>query len=255
MNPTASQMSVMRSSLLGGLLGALRTNLARKQPRVRIFEIGGCFKAEAGNYSQEERMAGLAYGAVLPEQWGASARNVDFYDVKSDLEALFAPRTLTFQAAEYPASHPGRSARVLLNGIAIGWLGELHPQWQQQYDMPLPAVWFEVQLSALVQSAVPSAEEVSKFPAVRRDIAVLVDEKVDVQTLLDELNSQNAPYVTELALFDVYRGQGVKEGEKSLAFRVLLKDTQKTLTDSEIEPSIAMLVGALHKIGAKLRGK
>jgi phenylalanyl-tRNA synthetase beta chain len=255
MNPIASQMSVMRSSLLGGLLGALRTNLARKQPRVRIFEIGGCFKAEAGNYSQEERMAGLAYGAVLPEQWGASARNVDFYDVKSDLEALFAPRTLTFQAAEYPASHPGRSARVLLNGIAIGWLGELHPQWQQQYDMPLPAVWFEVQLSALVQSAVPSAEEVSKFPAVRRDIAVLVDEKVDVQTLLDELNSQNAPYVTELALFDVYRGQGVKEGEKSLAFRVLLKDTQKTLTDSEIEPSIAMLVGALHKIGAKLRGK
>jgi phenylalanyl-tRNA synthetase beta chain len=255
MNPIASQMSVMRSSLLGGLLGALRTNLARKQPRVRIFEIGGCFKAEAGNYSQEERMAGLAYGAVLPEQWGASARNVDFYDVKSDLEALFAPRTLTFQAAEYPASHPGRSARVLLNGIAIGWLGELHPQWQQQYDMPLPAVWFEVQLSALEQSAVPSAEEVSKFPAVRRDIAVLVDEKVDVQTLLDELNSQNAPYVTELALFDVYRGQGVKEGEKSLAFRVLLKDTQKTLTDSEIEPSIAMLVGALHKIGAKLRGK
>ena len=255
MNPIASQMSVMRSSLLGGLLGALRTNLARKQPRVRIFEIGGCFKAEAGNYSQEERMAGLAYGAVLPEQWGASARNVDFYDVKSDLEVLFAPRTLTFQAAEYPASHPGRSARVLLDGIAIGWLGELHPQWQQQYDMPLSAVWFEVQLSALVQSAVPSAEEVSKFPAVRRDIAVLVDEKVDVQTLLDELNSQNAPYVTELALFDVYRGQGVKEGEKSLAFRVLLKDTQKTLTDSEIEPSIAMLVGALHKIGAKLRGK
>jgi phenylalanyl-tRNA synthetase beta chain len=255
MNPIASQMSVMRSSLLGGLLGALRTNLARKQPRVRIFEIGGCFKAEAGNYSQEERMAGLAYGAVLPEQWAAAVRNVDCYDVKSDLEALFAPRTLTFHAAEYPASHPGRSARVLLDGIAIGWLGELHPQWQQQYDMPLPAVWFEVQLSAMTQSAVPRAEEISKFPAVRRDIAVLVDEKVEVQALLEVLNRQNAPYVTELALFDVYRGQGVEEGEKSLAFRVLLKDTQKTLTDSEIEPSIAMLVEALHKIGAKLRGK
>jgi phenylalanyl-tRNA synthetase beta chain len=255
MNPIASQMSVMRSSLLGGLLGALRTNLARKQPRVRIFEIGGCFKAEAGNYSQEERMAGLAYGAVLPEQWGGVARNVDFYDVKSDLEALFAPRTLTFQAAEYPASHPGRSARILLDNISIGWMGELHPQWQQQYDMPLPAVWFEVQLSAMTQSAVPRAEDISKFPAVRRDIAVLVDEKVEVQALLDVLNRQNAPYVTELALFDVYRGQGVEEGKKSLAFRVLLKDTQKTLTDSEIEPSIAMLVEALHKIGAKLRGK
>ncbi|MFH2134989.1 MAG: phenylalanine--tRNA ligase subunit beta [Pseudomonadota bacterium] len=255
MNPIASQMSVMRSSLLGGLLDSLRTNLARKQPRIRIFEIGGCFKAEAGGYSQEERLAGLAYGAAVAEQWGAAARNVDFYDVKSDLEALFAPRALTFQAAEYPASHPGRSARVLLDGTAIGWIGELHPQWQQQYDMPLPAVWFEIKLNALVQVSVPRAEEISKFPAVRRDIAVLVDEKTDVQTLLDAMNNQNAPYVTELALFDLYRGQGVGQGKKSLAFRVLLKDTQKTLTDSEIEPSIAMLVDALHKIGAKLRGK
>jgi phenylalanyl-tRNA synthetase beta chain len=192
---------------------------------------------------------------VLPEQWGAAARHVDFYDVKSDLEAMFAPRSLTLQAAEHPASHPGRSARVLLDGIAIAWLGELHPQWQQQYDLPLPAVWCEVQLIALVQSAVPRAEDISKFPAVRRDIAVLVEEKVDVQTLLDAMNKQNAPYVTELALFDVYRGHGVEEGKKSLAFRVLLKDTQKTLTESEIEPSIAMLVEVLHKIGAKLRGK
>jgi phenylalanyl-tRNA synthetase beta chain len=255
MNPIASQMSVMRSSLLGGLLGALRTNLARKQSRVRLFEIGGCFKAEAGIYLQEDRLACLAYGAVLPEQWGAVARNVDLFDLKSDLEALFAPRTLTVRAAEHPASHPGRSARILLDGLAIGWLGELHPKWQQQYDMPLPAVWCEVQLSALLPSAVPGIEDISKFPAVRRDIAVLVDEKVDVQSILDTLSSQNAPYVTELALFDVYRGAGVEEGKKSLAFRVLLKDTQKTLTDSEIEPSIAMLVEALHKIGAKLRGK
>ena len=255
MNPIASQMSVMRSSLLGGLLDSLRTNLARKQPRVRLFEIGGCFKAEAGSYSQEERLAGVAYGTAVSEQWGAAARNVDFYDVKSDLEALFAPRKLTFQAAEYPASHPGRSARIMLDGAAIGWLGELHPKWQQQYDMPLPVVWFEVKLNALIQSSVPRAADISRFPAVRRDIAVLVDEKADVQTLLDAMNEQNAPYVAELALFDVYRGPGVEEGKKSLAFRVLLKDTQKTLTDSEIEPSIAMLVEAMHKIGAKLRGK
>ncbi|MDD2928629.1 MAG: phenylalanine--tRNA ligase subunit beta [Sideroxydans sp.] len=255
MNPIASQMSVMRSSLLGGLLGSLRNNLARKQPRIRLFEIGSCFKAEAGSYTQEERLAGLAYGAAISEQWGMAARNADFYDVKGDLEALFAPRALTLQVAEHPASHPGRSARVLLDGITIGWLGELHPQWQQQYDMPLSAVWFEVQLSALVQSAVPKAVDISKFPAVRRDIAVLVDEGVAVQTLLDAMNGQNVPYVTDTALFDVYRGQGVDAGKKSLAFRVLLKDTQKTLTDNEIEPSIAMLVEALHKAGAKLRGK
>jgi phenylalanyl-tRNA synthetase beta chain len=255
MNPIASQMSVMRSSLLGGLLGALRTNLARKQSRVRIFEIGGCFRAEAGAYTQEERLAGLAYGTAMTDQWGTVARNVDFYDVKGDLEALFAPRKLTMQSAEHPASHPGRSARILLDDIAIGWLGELHPQWQQQYDMPLPAVWFEVQLNALLQSVVPVSSEISRFPAVRRDIAVLVDEAVSVQTLLDVLNGQNAPFITELELFDVYRGKGVEEGKKSLAFRVLLMDTQKTLTDSEIEPSIAMLVEALHKTGAKLRGK
>ena len=127
-NPIASQMSVMRSSLLGGLLAALRTNLARKQPRVRLFEIGGCFAAEAGAYTQNESLAGLAYGGALSEQWGSPARNVDFYDVKGDIEALFAPRSLDFQAAPYPASHPGRSARILLDGRAIGWIGELHPQ-------------------------------------------------------------------------------------------------------------------------------
>src|SRR4030065_703884 len=135
-NPIASQMSVMRSSLLGGLLAALRTNLARKQPRVRLFEVGGCFAAEAGSYAQHERLAGLAYGGAWSEQWGSPARNADFYDVKGDVEALFAPRSLDFQAAQHPASHPGRSARILLDGRAIGWIGELHPQWQQQHDLP-----------------------------------------------------------------------------------------------------------------------
>jgi phenylalanyl-tRNA synthetase beta chain len=253
-NPIASQMGVMRSSLLGGLLAALRTNLARKQPRVRLFEIGACFRTEAGAYDQEERLAGLAYGDVLGEQWAIPARHVDFFDVKGDVEALFAPRSLVFEAAAHPASHPGRSARILLNGSTIGWLGELHPQWQQQYDMHAPMVWFEVQLSALMQSCLPRLGDISRYPPVRRDIAVLVDESVSVQALLDAMRAQKAPYVAELALFDVYRGKGVDEGKKSLAFRVLLKDTQKTLTDSEIEPSIDSLIQALQKIGAKLRG-
>jgi phenylalanyl-tRNA synthetase beta chain len=253
-NPIASQMGVMRSSLLGGLLAALRTNLARKQPRVRLFEIGACFMSEAGIYAQEERLAGLAYGDAQGEQWASASRNVDFYDVKGDVEALFAPHSLTFEAAVHPASHPGRSARMLLDGIAIGWLGELHPQWQQQYDLPAAAIWFEVQLSALRQSALPKLTDISRYPPVRRDIAVLVDEAVSAQMLLDAMRAQKAPFVAELTLFDVYRGQGVEEGKKSLAFRVLLKDTQKTLTDSEIEPSIASLIQALQKIGAKLRG-
>lgn len=253
MNPIASQMNVMRSSLLGGLVGALRSNLARKQPRVRLFEIGGCFAAEAGGYTQHERLAGLAYGDDQPEQWGVPSRSVDFYDVKGDVEALFAPRKLDFQAAQHPASHPGRSARILLDGREIGWVGEMHPQWQQQYGLPQAVVWFEVELSATTQRSVTKAKDVSRFPPVRRDLAVLVDEAMEVQSLLDAMEQAAAPFVTEVELFDVYRGKGVKQGKKSLAFRVLLQDTQKTLTDSEIEPSVALLVAALQQKGAQLR--
>jgi len=252
-NPIASQMSVMRSSLLGGLLAALKTNLARKQPRVRLFEIGGCFTAGAGSYIQEERLAGLAYGGAVAEQWGVTARHVDFYDVKGDVEGLFAPRGLTFQAAPHPASHPGRSARILLDGRAIGWLGELHPQWQQKHDLPQAVVWFEVELAALTQSGLPKVRDVSRFPPVRRDLAVLVDENVTVQALIEAMQGEKAPHVVDLALFDVYRGKGVEQGKKSLAFRVLLQDTQKTLTENEIEENMSRLVAVLHRQGAQLR--
>jgi len=252
-NPIASQMSVMRSSLLGGLLAALRTNLARKQPRVRLFETGGCFAAGAGGYVQLERVAGLAYGAALPEQWGEAARDVDFYDVKGDVEALFAPASLDLVAATHPASHPGRSAQILMDGRAVGWIGELHPQWQQQYELPQSVVWFEADLEALMQSAVPRAAEVSKFPPVRRDLAVAVDDGVTVQSLLDAMQAANAPNVAGLALFDLYRGKGVEHGKKSLAFRVLLQDTHKTLTEAEIDKSIALLIAVLQGAGAQLR--
>lgn len=252
-NPIASQMSVMRSSLLGGLLDALRTNLARRQPRVRLFEIGGCFTAAEGGYVQQDRLAGLACGSALPEQWDVAARNLDFYDVKGDVESLFAPVGLTFIAESHPASHPGRSARILSQGQPVGWLGELHPQWQQKYELPQAAVWFEVELAALLRSAVPQAAEVSKFPPVRRDLAVLVDDTVAVQTLLDAMRRARAPAVAEVGLFDLYRGKGVEAGKKSLAFRVLLQDTHKTLTESEIDKSVARLVEALQGAGAQLR--
>lgn len=252
-NPIASQMSVMRTSLLGGLLESLRTNLSRKQTRVRLFEVGGCFSKSANGYTQNERLAGLAYGAAQAEQWGIPSRNVDFYDVKGDVEALFAPLSLTFKAQSHTASHPGRSARILLDGKEIGWIGELHPQWQQQYDLPNPPVWFEIDTSALTKVSVPKATGISHFPLVRRDVAVLVDESVSVETLLMAMRDVKARYVEDIGLFDVYRGKGVESGKKSLAFRVLLQDTQKTLTESEIEPSIAMLVDALNKNGAQLR--
>lgn len=252
-NPIASQMSVMRSSLLGGLLAVLRSNLARKEPRVRLFEMGACFAAEAGSYAQHERVAGLAYGTALSEQWGVAARNVDFYDVKADVEALFAPTVLNFSASPHSASHPGRSAQVLLRGQVVGWIGELHPKWLQQYGIPQEVVWFEVELDALISANVPHASEISKFPRVRRDLAVVVDESVTVQSLLDAMLGSNTSYVAEIALFDLYRGKGVGDGKKSLAFRVLLQDTQKTLIDSEIEQSIARLAAVLQQHGAQLR--
>jgi phenylalanyl-tRNA synthetase beta chain len=204
-------------------------------------------------YVQHQRLSGLAYGAAQPEQWGAAARHVDFYDVKADVVALFAPQPLRFVASTHPALHPGRSAQIYCGEQMVGWIGELHPQKQQQYDLPQAAVWFEVELGALTQTSVPRMSEVAKFLPVRRDLALVVDEEVAVQTLLDAMQQVSAPNVAEVALFDVYRGKGVEHGKKSLAFRVLLQDTHKTLTDSEIEPSIALLVAEMQKHGAQLR--
>ena len=252
-NPIASNLAVMRSSLIVGLVGALRFNLNRKQARVRLFEVGACF-AKAGNeYVQSQRLSGLAYGETQPEQWGTATRPVDFYDVKADVDALFAPQTLRFVAAAHPALHPGRSAQIYCGEQRVGWLGELHPHWQQQYDMAQACVWFEVDLGALTQAKVPHMCEIAKFLPVRRDLAVVVDEGITVQTLLDAMQHVSAPYVAEVALFDVYRGKGVEQGKKSLAFRVLLQDTHKTLIDSEIETSITQLVAVLQKHGAQLR--
>ncbi len=252
-NPIASQLSVMRSSLIGGLISVLQTNLARKQPRVRLFEIGGCFTENSSIFSQQQRLGAIIYGASAPEQWGMAVRNVDFYDAKGDLESIFYPRKLEFAAEEHPASHPGRSARILLDNKSIGWIGELHPQWQQKYDLALPAIWFEVDFDSVMQTEMPTVSEISRQPLVRRDVAVLVDENVQVQTLLHNMKAENAPNVVEIALFDVYRGKGVEKSKKSLAFRVLLQDTQKTLTEEQIEQSMQRLVVVLQQNGAQLR--
>jgi phenylalanyl-tRNA synthetase beta chain len=252
-NPIASNLAVMRSSLIGGLVEALRFNLNRKQARVRLFEVGACFAKVDENYVQTQRLSGLAYGANQPEQWGLAAKNTDFYDVKADVEALFAPLALRCVAATHPALHPGRCAQLYLSDKQVGCLGELHPQWQQQYDLPLAPIWFEVELDALLQSSAPRLREVAKFLPVRRDLAVLVDDSVNVQILLEAMQQVEAPHVQEIGLFDVYRGKGVEENKKSLAFRVLLQDTQKTLTDNEIETSISLLVSILQEQGAQLR--
>jgi phenylalanyl-tRNA synthetase beta chain len=252
-NPIASNLSVMRSSLIVGLVGALRFNLNRRQTRVRLFEVGACFAKSGSGYMQNMRVSAIASGTSIPEQWGMTARQVDFYDSKADVEALFAPQSVRFVSAQHPALHPGRSAQIYCGEQQIGWIGELHPQWLQKYDINQGCVWFEVELDMLLRSKAPLMSEISKFLPVRRDLAVVVDEGITVQILLEAMQNVSSPYVAEVGLFDVYRGKGVGQGKKSLAFRVLLQDTHKTLTDSEIEPIITQLVTALQKHGAQLR--
>jgi phenylalanyl-tRNA synthetase beta chain len=253
-NPIASQMGVMRSTLIGGLVDNLRFNLNRKQERVRLFETGRCFSS-GDLFDQPEKIAALCYGSAKPEQWGETVRAVDFYDIKADVEALLWPMPARFEAAAHPALHPGQSARIWLGERMIGWLGALHPKWRQQYDLPGSPVLFELDLAALLQARVPAFAEISRFPVVRRDLAVVVDEGVSAHSLLEGMRVGLPEIVTELALFDVYRGKGIDSGKKSLAFRVLMQDTRQTLTDEAVDAVTAQLAEVLSaRFGAQLRG-
>lgn len=258
-NPIASQMAVMRSNLFGGLVANLVTNLRRKQSRVRLFETGRCFQRQAQSgpvegFFQPWRLAGLAYGGALPEGWGSDGRKVDFFDVKGDLEALLAPLSARFEKAAHPALHPGRSARVSVDGKEIGWVGELHPQWVQKYELPQPPVVFEVDLDAAKAARLPAYAEVSKFPPVIRDLAIVVDQKIDLQQILDGLRSTVPATVQDIQLFDVYAGKGVPESKKSLAFRIVMQDTQRTLQDSEVDAAVQQLMAYLEQnFSAQLR--
>jgi phenylalanyl-tRNA synthetase beta chain len=258
-NPIASQMAVMRSNLFGGLVSNLITNLKRKQSRVRLFEVGRTFHRDAAaqpvnGFRQPWKLAGLAFGGALPEGWAGGSRKVDFYDVKGDVEALLAPAPLRFEKLVHPALHPGRAARVLLDGQDIGCIGELHPEWVQKYDLPNAPVLFELDFSAVKLAQVPAYAEVSKFPPVIRDLAIVVDQSVALQTLLDGLKGQISGLIQDIQLFDVYVGKGVPENKKSLAFRIVMQDTQRTLQDSEVDAAMQQLVSCFEQaFGAQLR--
>jgi phenylalanyl-tRNA synthetase beta chain len=251
-NPIASQMGVMRSTLISGLVSTLAYNLKRKQSRVRVFETGRCFLRDdqgtpVAGFRQPWRLGGLAWGGAVPEQWGSPARNVDFYDLKGDLEALLLPFAARFEKTAHAALHPGRAARIILNDQEIGVIGELHPEWVQKYDLVLAPVVFEVDLDALRAARLPAYVEVSKFPPVVRDLAVLVDQKVTLQAMLSALDASRPPLVQEIQLFDVYTGKGVEPGQKSLAFRIVMQDTQKTLQDADVESAMSRVLETLEK--------
>ena len=253
-NPLSNQMGVMRSSLFGGLISNLQFNLNRKQARVRLFEIGRCFMKKDEAYAQSEKLAGLCYGDTTAEQWGTPARGVDFFDAKADIEALFWPAVVNFKVASHSALHPGKSAEICLGERIAGYLGELHPHWRQKFGLPDSAALFEVDLDILMTRTLPAAVEITKFPLIRRDIAVIVPENIAVQAMLDSMRAEHLSIISEISLFDVYRGKGVENSKKSLAFRVLLQDTEKTLTDAEADLVITKLVNILEgQFDARLR--
>ena len=253
LNPIAAHLDVMRTTLLPGLIEVLRTNVNRKAARMRIFETGRVFAGGRAD-QQPMRVGGLAFGGVAPEQWGEKLRGVDFFDVKGDLEALATPLRVTTRRAERAWLHPGRSAVVNLEGRDAGWLGELHPRVARHFELPVAPIVFELDLDALATVPLPEGRPVSRLPVVRRDLAVLVDEALPAQTIQDALIGAGVPYVDTIQPFDVYRGKGLPPGKKSLAILVLIRDTERTLTDAEIEGAVGALRRVLEdRFGAELR--
>jgi phenylalanyl-tRNA synthetase beta chain len=279
LNPIASNMSVMRSSLLGSLVQVLKYNIDRKASRVRIFEVGRVFLRDASvkntdttvqGFHQPMRVAGLVYGNLDELQWGRAEQAADYFDVKGEVEALLAPLQATFEPAQHPSMHPGRCARVLLNGQEIGYIGEMHPKWVQSYELgkggktAKAPILFELELDALLQRTVPVAQPVLKTQDVERDIAILVAEKVTFAAVMAAINTVPLNGLTRSAtLFDIYRPKvsGAESGshaiaadEKSLALRLTFNSHDATLNDEVIEAAVNAVLGQLKlQVGARLR--
>jgi phenylalanyl-tRNA synthetase beta chain len=267
LNPIAAPLAVMRSSLFGSLVSVLRHNLARKATRVRVFELGRVFQRDAqaaaaeravAGLRQPTRVGGLAYGPADAPQWGRRERGVDFFDVKGDVEALLAPLKPVFVADSHPALHPGRCARVELNGQAIGHVGELHPKWRQAYELPQAPVLFELDLEAVLNGVVPAFSPVSRQQAAVRDVALVVADRVSHDELVGRLLDDPEGLIRSATLFDVYKPgkavPGIAADERSLAVRLELLDFDTTLTDERIENAKAAAVARVQAaFGARLR--
>ena len=253
-NPLSSEMSVMRTTILAGLLSALKHNVNRQQSRVRLFETGLCFKPETESsgidaITQEPMFSGVICGEIHQEQWSEETRKVDFFDIKADVEALLANSAseTTFEAAENPILHPGQTACIKQSNKVIGWVGALHPQVQKALDIDPRVYVFELQQSAVAENNIPAFSALSRFPEVRRDLAILVDEKVAVGEILTAIKAVTSKLVTDIQIFDIYQGKGVEEGRKSVAFGLILQEFSRTLTDKEVDAELEKIVSTLNQ--------
>ncbi|MEW6765058.1 MAG: phenylalanine--tRNA ligase subunit beta [Pseudomonadota bacterium] len=257
-NPISSEMSAMRTTLWAGLINTLQYNLNRQQTRARLFETGLRFVPSADGLKQEPMIAGLVFGDALPEQWGDKARKTDFFDLKGDTEALLELGSLKARVqwtrAEHPALHPGVSARLLLDGEELGWAGLLHPSLEKALDLPGKVFLFELHQGALLQRRVPRYTAVSRFPVIRRDLALLVPDAVNAAEVLASMRKEAPAFLRDVEVFDVYRGQGVPDTFASIAIRLILQDNERTLGESDVETLIAAMLARLQsRFGITLR--
>lgn len=257
-NPIAADMAEMRTTLWPGLLQALLYNLNRQQSRVRLFEVGNVYLPGGQPAREHAVVAGVASGSALAEQWGVPNRRVDFFDVKADVEAVLGLTgrgcEFIFKSDRQPSLHPGQCAAIhAVNGNVVGWVGTVHPELQRVLDLPQPVILFQLELEAL-SSRLPRFEELSKFPAIRRDIAIVVDESVTARAVKECITSRGGELLQEVQLFDVFRGERIDSGRKSLALGLTIQDTSRTLTDEDVDALVKNIVEALHsQLGATLR--
>ena len=248
-NPISSEMSMMRTSLWAGLLGAVQYNLARQHSRIRFFESGLKYILQDNDIKQINVLSGVVVGDLYPEQWGCGNQAADFYDVKGDIEALLdvGGNKAEFQASQHPALHPGQTAAILVGGLQIGWIGCLHPGLAQKHGIPSKTCLFELDMDALHKGQVPSFEKLSRFPTIRRDLAIVVDVEIPASALCDTIYRQAGPMLKDVLVFDVYQGKGIESGRKSIALGLILQDSSRTLTDDEVDSVKAEIIGQLEK--------
>ena len=248
-NPISSEMAVMRRSLWPGMLAAAASNSARQQDRVRLFEFGRTYHGDGKSQREVDRIGELICGPVQPEQWAAAARAADFFDIKGDVEALLALAGPTaefgFESVVHPALQPGQAASVLREGQAVGLLGRLHPAMAKRFDLKRPVYLFELDAKAALATVIPRSESVSRYPAVRRDIAVIVDASVPAAALSAAVAAAEPSLVRDVRIFDIYTGEGIEAGRKSVAIGLILQETSRTLTDDDADRVLASAITIL----------
>jgi phenylalanyl-tRNA synthetase beta chain len=251
-NPISAELSEMRVSLWSSLIPACRDNMRRQQSRVRLFEIGNKFDVSGGALREIEALAGVATGSRWPEQWGSPREALDFYDMKGDVESVLAlagdVRELRFEADTLSCLRPGRSARIRRNDVAIGWIGELHPRLMKELGLNNTLFLFELETAAALTAKPLQFNKISKYPSVRRDLAVVIDEKVPLAVLRENVTVSASGLLSDLRVFDVYRGPGVEFGRKSIALGLILQDSSRTLTDVDADAVVTAVVTRLRDV-------